>query len=173
MERTSASAGAGSKLIFSRISAKEHVNPPSFPVSLLLLGEIPAHGSTVSSCLRVLLGVSLRPSSGLLEEPTCSRMGSVRLFLFSDARCEPNFREIRFMESYVFFVACIFGLLIFCVIGLVILFVVCTIAGIKELIFGANKKDKQMLEIRIIGQNGTDIDYKINSNSSDIHVDKE
>ena len=77
------------------------------------------------------------------------------------------------MESYVFFVACIFGLLIFCVIGLVILFVVCTIAGIKELIFGANKKDKQMLEIRIIGQNDTDIDYKINSNSSDIHVDKE
>ena len=82
------------------------------------------------------------------------------------------------MEAYVFFVACIFGLLIFSVIGLVIIFVICTIAGIKELISGANKKDKQtkngnVLEIRIIGQNGTDIDYKINSSSSDIRVDKE
>lgn len=74
----------------NRISAKEHVNPPSFSVTLLLLGEIPAHGSTVSSCLRVLLGVSLRPSSGLLEEPTCSRMGSVRLFCARMSCREPD-----------------------------------------------------------------------------------
>ena len=71
-----------SKLFFSRILAKEHVNPPSISVTLLLLGEIPAHGSTVSSCLRVLLGVSLRPSSGLLAEPTRSRMGKRPAFSF-------------------------------------------------------------------------------------------
>ena len=87
VEFTPQPAKPGFQAHLQSYSAKEHVNPPSFPVTLLLLGEIPAHGSTVSSCLRVLLGVSLRPSSGLLEEPTCSRMGSVRLFC---ARMSPN-----------------------------------------------------------------------------------
>ena len=68
----------GSVLIVSVISAKVHVNRPSFQKAFCLENEMDQQGPL---CLRVLLGVSLTSQDRFLVGPTCTRTGIRPAFL--------------------------------------------------------------------------------------------